>query len=93
MRKEKLIAYSLLTLAWYLTLFLLFGIFDHASISGGPCNPGPLFIFAIASPILVLPLAISSVVMVAKGKKHHMGPFAVHVIFLMTFIIMVGLHP
>jgi len=87
MHKKKLVAYSVLAIAYYLILFRVMDIFSNPSISGGPCGPGPVFIFFFTSPFLILPLLSTSIVLSLKGRRHHLGPLLVHFLAIMFVLV------
>ncbi len=89
MQKKKLVAYSVLMIAYYLILFSAMDLFNNPSISGGPCGPGPVFIFFFMSPILILPLLSTSIILSLKGRRHHLGPLLVHFLAI-TFVLVIA---
>jgi hypothetical protein len=87
MQKKKLLGYSFLAVVYYLILFTNMDLFKNPSISGGPCGPGPVFIFFFLSPFLILPVLSTSFILYLKGRRHHLGPLLVHFLAIVFVLV------
>jgi hypothetical protein len=89
MQKKKLIGYSVLATLYYLILFTQLDLFKNPSIGGGPCGPGPVFIFFFLSPFLILPFLSTAFILYLKGRRHHLGPLLVHFLAI-AFVVVIA---
>lgn len=84
--KNKAIRYSILTVVYYLVLFVAFGVFDQPMMVG-PCNIGGGLSFLLYAPFFVLPLFLLSVIRMAMGRAHHIATTLVHTLCLIAYVM------
>lgn len=89
--RNKTIRYLWLTLAFYSVLVLSSNWLEHESPSG-PCTPGGGIMLLLLAPLLIIPIFLTSLVLVMKGHRWHLGPVLIHGLVLVVSLAM-GLFP